>query len=143
MVLTRKIFYFPDKIRYDERAQTIDIYERTAHFGIYANDPENKKFPKGFWSDSKGIQRTNTVMNYVVNRFLSGFSPEERYDLFADTNRAKTWLKDKKLDKAWDFHYENPLDYYHFSMPDSDPTKSDLLYYAAKLDNMYKKAISL
>ena len=82
-------------------------------------------------------------MNYVVNRFLSGFSPEERYDLFADTNRAKTWLKDKKLDKAWDFHYENPLDYYHFSMPDSDPTKSDLLYYAAKLDNMYKKAISL
>ncbi len=120
-------YAYPDIIKYDFYDETIEVYLKSAHLGPYKNDTDDIRLPKKFFSDDYGFDRADILLNYVVNLWLSGMSISELYEFFAQTNKAKSFLKSKKLGLVLRVLYDTPLEYFHNSI--SGDKKDDLIYY--------------
>lgn len=132
-------YAFPDEIKYEFREETIDDYLKVAKLGKYENDKSVAKYPKKFFSNIEGMNRANILLNYLRNTYLSDMSTEQLYSFFADSTKARSWLKKKSLEDPIIKIYMSPLDYLHRAI--SNKERNNLFYYTEILNKRLKKTI--
>lgn len=127
---------YPNKARYSLVEETIDEYEHVLKRGKWKDDNEVYKFPKKFFLDQNGVERSAILLNYAISYHLGTATTQELYDLFSNKKEANAWLIEQKLDKVSKLLYDSHLDYLHFSI--SEKMKSDFLYYSSKYSEMFQ-----
>lgn len=130
-------YAFPEKIKYNESEICIDEYCKVMKLGKYQDDIEPHRFPKNFFANENGSLRAAIVLNYAIKAFLPEYTINDLYFFFADTPKAMLWLREKRLNINTKVMYTNPLDYFHYSLPNSK--QNDFLYHFFIFMKEYKK----
>lgn len=133
-VLLRQIY--PKKAMTSLIEETIDEYEHVLHRGRWEYEKEPYKFPKKFFLDDKGVERSAIILNYAISYSLGTATKQELYELFSNKKEANAWLMEQRLEKVSKQLYDSHLDYFHFSI--SENMKCDFLYYSAKYSEVYQ-----
>ncbi|MGN0241425.1 MAG: hypothetical protein ACI4CS_07040 [Candidatus Weimeria sp.] len=133
-------YVYPERISNSIEEQTKNEVERVLKLGkwSYIKDPELGKFHKGFFSGEDGAKKAAVAINMVTEIYLSDLSPEDRYRFFADREKAEAFITEMKLAPVMKNFYEDPLDYYHYSLPID--RKDMMLYYEYRVHEAVKKA---
>ncbi len=118
-------FAFPDEIHYDVEEQARDEYKRILKIDEFENDMSRHKFHKGFFSGEEGGKRTQTVVNYAIERFMGNVTDYELYSFFG-SDEAIRWCNEYRIGKRDIPGFRDPLELMHFTLPDSD---ADYLLY--------------
>ena len=130
-------YAFPDQIKYDDRQEVIDLYKRSAKLEEWENDPNSHQIKKKFFLGIEGQYRAKIVLDYLLKQYFSDSTVDELYEWFANTKKAKKWLKSKKVDQPISSTY-SPLDFLHDSL--SIGKKDEFLYYNQKINAAYAAA---
>lgn len=109
---------YPERYRYDEK-QAVEMY----YDKILSMD--TSRFKKGFFSGEEGQKRATICLRRCLQMVGPFENMHQIYDLFA-TSSAATMLQHYKIKSAYKALYELPIDYLHFSLPESE---RDELYY--------------
>lgn len=120
----KKDFYYvvhliyPDIIRINE----IDIF-----LNVYKNllNGEIAKYPKGFFSGTKAVNRACCCLFYAIENFLPMPSVEAMYAFFGSRD-CIPFLKQYKLYAACETLFKNPVEYFHYVA--SPEQKNELLF---------------
>lgn len=130
---------FPERIKDSLEERTREEYERVLKVGRWQlkNDPELNKFHKGFFTDDRAPEKAAVCLNYAVSLYLPELGTDERYRFFADSQKALDFISSVKLAPALHAMYREPLDFYHYSLPNQE--KDYLLYYDLKVRNAANK----
>ncbi len=124
-------YAFPDRIKYDMRAETIAEYEKSAKLGIWKNDKNEYKLPKAFYTDENGKDRIKIIMKYCLNMFMGDLNVVDRYKFFADPVKGKKWYLKRKLGEPYRTYADTPLEFYHNNIPFKD--RDEFLYRALQM----------
>jgi hypothetical protein len=127
-------YAFPGEVIFDKRAQAIAEYEHVAKLGVWQGNKEYYKYPKKFFLDNDGIERSKILLRYVINLYLSTMTVEELYAFFNDKTSAARWLQRKKLGVPIKLIFLSPIEYLHYSLPVQ--RRDDIIYYNYKIANM-------
>lgn len=132
-------YVYPERIKDSLEIRTKEEMKRVLKLGEwkYMEDPELGKFHKGFFSGEDGIKKAAIALNLVTNLFLCDLDSKERYDFFADRKKAMRFISQAKLLPVMKGFYDDPLDFYHFSIPMDE--KDQMVYYEDKIRSKAKK----
>lgn len=129
-------YAFPDEIIYDKKAQAISEYEHVAKIGKWQGNKDIYKFPKRFFLDADGIERSKILLRYVISLYLSTLSTADLYKFFNDKTMATRWLQRKKLTVPLKLIFATPLEYLHDSLPYYK--KDNIIYYNYRIASLCK-----
>lgn len=121
---------YPAVIKLDERTLITDMYSRIL-------SGELRKFPNDYFFDIKGSIRAGVCLQYILEHYILYNSIEEMYYSFSCTNKIRLVLSKYKLGNVYTLFFDTPLDYLHYSLPDSQ--RSDFLYQYYKFKETYDK----
>ena len=122
-------YAFPEKIKYNFTKATLMEYKRFAKEEQYSHDKKKSRKPKSFFVGAIGEKRARICFNYAVNRYLGHMTVPQKYDFFANTSKAKKWMKQHSLDSILILHYPDPLTCFHFLGYLKYPFENAELYY--------------
>lgn len=119
-------YAFPEQISYSFYNETLNDYLRVVKNGERGDG--KLRNAKNFFVGEDGIKRAHILMQYCVNNYLSNMTLREKYEFFANTEKALKWIESKRLNVVLAKIYSTPLEYFHESLKDED--KSDFLYHS-------------
>lgn len=126
-------YVYPGRITNSMEERTREEFERVLKIGKwqYLDDPELSRFHKGFFSGEDGAERAAVCLNLAVDLYLGDMSMRDRYEFFADKDRSVPFITKLKLYPVMKNFYENPLDFYHYSIPIEQ--KDMMVYYEMRI----------
>ena len=127
---TEHIVYliYPKEVPYDFAKYVIQTYNKVLNGEI--------RYPREYMYGNKGLVRSGICLQYAIKNSKVFHSVEEMYRFFCSPE-GFAFLREKKLYQLYKSFYDNPLQYLHYSLPDS--LKNELYFnYYTFLDN-YKK----
>lgn len=127
---------FPKEVKYDASKKILDEYFRVAKLGPYKDSTEKHILRKNFFNGEDGAYVAATCLLATVTLFKNECTIPELYDFFADSVAATKFLKKVKLDKIIKEMYETPLEYFHYSLSQSE--QDDFLFNYYQYIDIYK-----
>lgn len=119
---------YPKDVPYDFAKYVIQTYNKVLNGEI--------RYPREYMYGNKGLVRSGICLQYAIKNSKVFHSVEEMYRFFCSPE-GFAFLREKKLYQLYKSFYDNPLQYLHYSLPDS--LKNELYFnYYTFLDN-YKK----
>ena len=82
----------------------------------YCSELCRKRAERARWKKD-GIDRAAIVLMYAISAQLGYMTKKELYDFFGDKKAAMEWLTEMKIDSNAKIIYDNPLEYFHYSLP--------------------------
>lgn len=123
---------YPKQFKYDTKEQCISEYKKVLAGGY--------SFRKNYFTNEMGIRHAGIILTYIIS--MQGFtSVDEIYEFFADKASALKFLSKHKIANNAKILYESPLEYLHYSLPDSQ--RSEFLYHFYLFNNQYKVATKM
>lgn len=98
-----------------------------------------RDLPKNFFSGIDGRDRAIACLKIMINREFVVTNISELYYFFS-TKKINVLLRTYNLQKCCESHFENPLQFLHFSL--SEKQRSSFLYNAHRFLNEHKKELS-
>lgn len=102
---------YPNKFRCNKKMLCIYTYKKMI-------DGLIEKLPKNFFINNEGEFRSLLCLQYIINEYLNFDNIKDYYAFFAST-KANPFLREYRLMSACELHFENPLQYAHHSLPES------------------------
>ena len=121
---------YPDKIAYNLKIETINIYSRVVKGEIFTNKV-GIKVPNSFWLDNDGRKRAIYVLEYLINKYLSYMTIEEKYHFFG-CKKGIAFLNKWHIKGALTKNYTSVLDYFQETAEYMNEA-SGLLYWNEKI----------
>lgn len=119
---------YPNLVRLNEKEITLKVYKRILSKDLY-------KFPKEYLSsDYAGKIRAVICMQYMLSQFTSFGSAKEMYKFFATSGGAKL-LKRYRLNVICAALFDHPIDFLHYSLPESSKDEYWYRYYRFRIAN--------
>ncbi len=144
-------YAFPDEIKFNFEAQTIDEYEKVNCIGkykAYSKEDKDLRYPKKFFTDDNGTRRAAILLNNAINKYLRHMTKEELYDFFGNKSKANKWLREINLAIPVTIMYGTPFEYFHNSLDSgfgkgrhNNLQQDDFLYYAKAIENTCNQMI--
>lgn len=120
---------YPKEVPYDFAKYVIQTYNKVLNGEI--------RYPREYMYGNKGLVRAGICLQYAIKNSKVFHSVEEMYRFFCSPE-GFTFLREKKLHQLYKSFYDSPLQYLHYSLPDS--LKNELYFnYYTFLDNYKKK----
>ena len=119
---------YPNKVPYDRRRLTIKNYEKILK-------DKCEKWQKKYFAGKDGMARSLFCMQHCINKYLSFYSIRQLYELFGNPAEGNKVLNRYKLKKVCDELYDKPIDYLHYSLPESQ--RDYFYYYYYKFQEQY------
>ena len=120
---------YPKEVPYDFAKYVIKVYRQVLNGDI--------RYPREYMYGNKGLVRAGICLQYAIKNNMVFHSVEEMYRFFCSPE-GLTFLREKKLYQLYKSFYKTPVQFLHFSLPDS--LKSELYYnYYTFLINYKKK----
>ena len=118
---------FPDKVKYDPMRTILDMYRRVLH-------EKQDRLPKRYFVGNDGEYRAGVLLLFAINMNIpqQASDTKELYALFADTSKANKYLREWKLFGVSRCLYYSPLEYLHYSLPESEVNDFLFNYYSFK-----------
>ena len=102
---------YPNRIKYRTKDLVINAYKQILR-------GKKSKFMKNYMSGTKGYINACICFQYMMEQFLQFSTIKEAYEYFASPKGAKT-LKEYRLVSVCNDMFENPLEYFHTALPES------------------------
>lgn len=109
---------YPDIIPFDFKSMTILMYNRILSGTV-------KRYPRGFFSDTYGKKRAKLCLRYVLFQKNAFSDSDNLYRQFIG-DAGKKLLESHKLTLAYEYQYEDPIDYLHDSLEPGE--RDDFIY---------------
>lgn len=119
---------YPKEVSFSKRKLVQYTYEKILN-------GEEKFWPKKYFQGQDGVIRSCICLQYLIYKYYPFSKVSELYELFSDKEQAIEILSQYKLKKAYEGLYENPLDFFHYSL--NEDQRDNFLYHYLKFKNNY------
>lgn len=119
---------YPKEVPYDFAKYVIQTYEKVVNGEI--------RYPREYMYGNKGLVRAGICLQYAIKNSKVFHSVEEMYRFFCSPD-GLIFLHEKKLYQLYKSFYKTPLQFLHFSLPDSLKNEMYFNYYTFLI--RYKK----
>lgn len=129
---TKDTFYivhliYPHKIKFNEKELVLRVYQQVLSGELY-------KFPKEYFSDSLGIMRACTCLQYMISKYLGFTNVKDIYSYFSTPAGTKT-LKQYRLYAICTDAFVYPIDFVHEALPPQQQNEFWYNYYRFQITN--------
>lgn len=122
---------YPTQIKYDWYKFTIECYEAVL-------SGKKKRFPKGFFDESRGEMRACFCLRHKMNNEMQFISIEDVYRTFGSVSILKTLKKWKLLEPLNEIYNGNPIEFLSDAMPEKSRDEFWYHFYHFKFDEEWK-----
>lgn len=112
---------YPHQIKYNEKELILRTYNRILNGDL-------KKFPKEYFSGTRGALRACICFQYMLNQHYAFQNAKEMYSFFS-TNSGYRALKKYRLISICSEIYDNKLDFLNESLPEEQQDEYWYHYY--------------
>lgn len=122
---------YPNIIHVDEKKLCIQAFRKILL------SPKSKDFPKDYFLNAEGFIRASICLQYIINNYIMPSNIQQLYSVFSIKDDVDEILDHYKLLQPCYTLFDNPIDYLHYSLPETQRSSFWYNFYKFQYEYLY------